>query len=113
MNTMLTGELRMQDYCAVLLRTLQERAELSGLDTAKTEALLDWASTEMANHSQNISRLRQTLMSGLKDFDWIMNDPPMRDSILCAFLLAQPNIGRAVVITKPGKPLQVKAWNRR
>lgn len=100
-------------YCEALLKMLQDTAVLCDLDTAKTEALMAWVSTAMETHTQNTSRLRQTLMNGLKDFDWIMNDPKTRDAFLCVFLTVTPGINSAYIIHKPGKPTKAVVQIRR
>jgi hypothetical protein len=61
----------------------------------------------MESHSQNIFQQRRMLMNGLKDLDWTMSDPPVRDAILCVFLGSTPNVEDASIMRKPHKPAKV------
>ena len=110
MTQLQTGAVQVQNYSQALLNQLQKAVAQSGLGTAETEALMHWVYTETETHSQNISQLRQTLMNGLREFDWITNDQVVADSVYAAFLQAMSGVRYAAVIRKPGNPAKVIAY---
>lgn len=110
MSMLQTGEVQTLDYSERLLKQLQRQGERFGLDTAKMEELTAWVSTATATHSQNICQLRLTLMRGLKDFDWITNDPEVEDAMLCGMLQAEAGVRYAAIVRRPRKPAKVIAY---
>ncbi len=108
--TKLTGAQQIQDYSQALSTQLQRMAERLGLDTAETEALMQWVSTVMATPSLSIAELQKMLMSGLKEFDWITSESKVEDGLLSAMLQAQPLVRYAAVIRRPGATARVVAY---
>lgn len=101
------GEEQVRNYSARLLAQLLRVEERFGLDIAEMEVLTHWVSTATASHSQNISELRQTLMSGLKELSMIILSRALEDAVLESMLMAQEGVRYAVFIRKPGKPARV------
>lgn len=107
MLTLQTGTGQTQNFYEALLAQLQRAGELSGLDTVEMEELTQWASMVTENHSQNISRARQMLMSGLPKFERITNEQRLQDAVIEAVLQATAKVRMAAVIRRPNKPPKV------
>ena len=105
-----TGEEQMQTYSAALSNLLQWAMGRYDLDTAKTEALTQWASMVTESPTPSSYQGMRTLMSGLKDSETISNDPESLKIAIEVALMAHESVRYATVVKRPGKPTQVIAY---
>lgn len=105
-----TGEERVADYSEALSRQLARAGARYGLDTARMAELTQLVSMATATHSQNISQLRATLMSGLKGLSWTTSEREKADGVLTAVIQASEGVRYAAVVRKPNKPTKVIAY---
>lgn len=105
-----TGEAQIHNYSNALSSLLQRAEERYGLATAEMEALMQLGSMATESPTRSSCQQLKILMNGLKDSELILSSQQLTNIAIEALLMAHENVRYAVVISRPGKPIQTMAY---